>query len=82
MLGKRLWGGTMQTADWALVISLCSFGVSLAAFVWNVWSKFIYPKPQVQVAFRMMTIVQGGSADESILSLSATKHGADRGDVV
>jgi hypothetical protein len=65
----------MRTADWALVISLCSFGVSLAAFVWNVWSKFIYPKPQVQVAFRMMTIVQGGSADESILSLSATNMG-------
>jgi hypothetical protein len=44
----------MQTADWALVISLCSAGVSLASFIWNVWSKFIYPKPVVQVSFQMM----------------------------
>ena len=31
----------MTTADWALVISLCSFAVALAGFVWNVWSKFM-----------------------------------------
>jgi hypothetical protein len=36
--------GDMTTADWALVISLCSVAVSLAGFVWNVWSKFIYPR--------------------------------------
>ena len=34
----------MTTADWALVVSLFSFLVALAAFVWNVWSKFIYPR--------------------------------------
>jgi hypothetical protein len=33
----------MTTADWALVISICSAIVSLASFVWNVWSKFVYP---------------------------------------
>ena len=65
----------MTTADWALVISICSALVSLAGFVWNVWSKFIYPKPRVQVAFRMMTIVQDGSDDESVLSLSAINMG-------
>jgi hypothetical protein len=45
----------VTTADWALVISLCSAVVSLAGFVWNVWSKFIYPKPRVQVSFNFMT---------------------------
>jgi hypothetical protein len=34
----------MTTAVYAFVLSIFSFVVSLAAFVWNVWSKFIYPK--------------------------------------
>jgi len=42
----------MQTADWALVIGLFSLVVSVASFIWNVWSKFIYPKPVVRVSFR------------------------------
>ena len=33
----------LTTADYALVISLVSLG-------WNVWSKFIYPKPKLNVA--------------------------------
>jgi hypothetical protein len=65
----------MTTADWAFVISIISALISAAGFVWNVWSKFIYPKPCVQVSFSMMTIFQGGRADEHILSLSATNMG-------
>jgi hypothetical protein len=45
----------MNTADWALVISLVSAAISLAGFIWNVWSKFIYPKPRVRVSFSMVT---------------------------
>ena len=65
----------MKTADWALVISLCSAAISLAGFVWNVWSKFIYPKPKVLVSFNFMTIIQQGAVDREALSLSATNMG-------
>jgi hypothetical protein len=47
----------MTIADWALVISICSAMVSLAGFVWNVWSKFIYPKPRVSVSLQFMTMM-------------------------
>jgi hypothetical protein len=66
----------MTTADWALVISICSAGVSLAGFVWNVWSKFIYPKPVVRVSFAMAQVVeQGSDYIPSVLRLSATNLG-------
>src|SRR5882762_7634891 len=68
-------GETMSTADWALVISICSAIVSLAGFVWNVWSKFIYPKPRVQVSFSFMRVVQGNFSGEKVLVLSATNMG-------
>ncbi len=66
----------MQTADWALVISLFSLVVSAASFIWNVWSKFIYPKPVVRVSFKVVQIV---AADldwtPEVLVLSATNMG-------
>ena len=66
----------MTTADWALVISICSAIVSLASFVWNVWSTFIYPKPAVRVSFAMVQILEPGSDDTpSVISLSATNMG-------
>jgi hypothetical protein len=66
----------MQTADWALVISICSAAISLAGFIWNVWSKFIYPKPKVHVSFQMMTIFRAGySVQPDVLVLSATNMG-------
>jgi hypothetical protein len=68
----------MTTADWALVISLLSALISLAGFVWNVWSKFIYPKPKIAVSFSLMTIVAPGSGlrtDDRVLSLTATNMG-------
>jgi hypothetical protein len=60
----------MQTADWALVISIISLGIAAASFVWNVWSKFIYPKPVVRVSFSM---VKRGSDD--VLRLDVTNMG-------
>jgi hypothetical protein len=65
----------MTTADWALIISLCSAAISLAGFVWNVWSKFIYPKPRVRVSFNFMTTVGSGAVRENVLCLSATNMG-------
>lgn len=67
----------MTTGDWALIISLCSFAVALGSFIWNVWSKFIYPKPQIRVTFQASIIFHPGSSDhqQEFLSLNATNHG-------
>jgi hypothetical protein len=69
----------MQTADWALVISILSAAISLAGFVWNVWSKFIYPKPQVNVHFSMVSAFHPGNALDpdpvTALCVSATNMG-------
>src|SRR5262249_45730771 len=67
----------MKTSDWALIISLCSFAVALSSFVWNVWSKFIYPKPAVRVTLQAKMIFQPGSPDHGheIITLTATNFG-------
>jgi hypothetical protein len=69
----------MTTADWAFVISILSAATSLAGFVWNVWSKFIYPKPVVRVSFSMMTAIYPGHPPQpnpiEALCLSATNMG-------
>jgi hypothetical protein len=67
----------MTTGDWALVISLCSFAVALSSFVWNVWSKFIYPKAKLRVTFQASIIFQPGAPDhgKDFLTLAATNHG-------
>jgi hypothetical protein len=72
----RQWFGlvlTMQKSDWALIISLCSTAIALFSLGWNVWSKFIYPKPKVQVGFNYMTVI--GQPKEEVLVLSATNMG-------
>ncbi|MBO0140222.1 hypothetical protein JZX87_03450 [Agrobacterium sp. Ap1] len=65
----------MTTADWALVISLCSFVVSAAGFIWNVWSKFIYPKAKVRVTFSSNILMQQGEPNHNMLLLQATNYG-------
>lgn len=67
----------MTTADWALVISVCSAFVSLGSFIWNVWSKFIYPKAKIRVTFSYVTILHPNdrSQDYDLLDLSATNFG-------
>src|SRR5258708_7638206 len=67
--------GEMTTADWALVISIISAIFAAASFLWNVWSKFIYPKPVVRVSFAMVTIMQRGAEDIEVLQLGATNMG-------
>lgn len=66
----------MQTADWALTISILSAIVSLASLGWNVWSKFIYPKPVLRVHFSMMGFIGDGQPwHDPFLNLSITNHG-------
>lgn len=66
----------MTTADYALIISLFSAVLSLAGFIWNVWSKFIYPKPRLRVRFnRMHTLDYRGKPVHPVLVLTATNLG-------
>ena len=62
----------MTTADWALIISIGSLAISASSFIWNVWSKFIYPKPKLKVSFGIF--VEAYSKVEN-LSLTATNYG-------
>lgn len=67
----------MTTADWALIISLGSLAISLAGFVWNVWSKFIYPKPDLRISARVMHLYSHAGRREGppFISLDMTNHG-------
>jgi hypothetical protein len=66
----------MTTADRALIVSLFSFFVSLAGFIWNVWSKFIYPKARVRAYIAIMNVIDGdGSPARKTIQLSATNYG-------
>ena len=69
-------GDAWTTADYALIISLFSAALATASFVWNVWSKFIYPKPKVksQIAY-VLAIGPGTDDTPSAISLSATNYG-------
>lgn len=64
----------MTTSDWALIISLFSLLISMAGFVWNIWSKFIFPKPRVGASFMLMTLV-GSEPKQKYLTLSFTNFG-------
>ncbi|KAA3517561.1 hypothetical protein G6L63_21140 [Agrobacterium vitis] len=65
----------MSTGDWALVVSIFSFIVSLAGFIWNVWSKFIYPKAKVRVSFYSGFVMGEGFDGVEMLTLNATNYG-------
>lgn len=65
----------MTTADWALVVSIVSLSFSILSFIWNIWSKFIFPKPQIQLSIAVTCLVSKYSAGEEFVTLSATNHG-------
>lgn len=68
-------GATWTTGDYALIVSLCSAAVSLLSLGWNIWSKFIFPKPKMEVRIAY-TFALGVSADwPSAISLTAINHG-------
>lgn len=65
----------MTTADWAIVISIGSIFIALASFVWNVWSKFIFPKSRVGVDIAIMDLVSVRGLGPSSITMSATNLG-------
>jgi len=65
----------MTTADWAFVISIGSFLLALLSFVWNVWSKFIYPKARVRPTIAIMELASKNRKGGDFISLSATNYG-------
>jgi hypothetical protein len=48
---------------------------AVAGFVWNVWSKFIFPKPRIEVKISFTYAVGGSSDWPSAISLTAINHG-------
>ncbi|MFD2578507.1 hypothetical protein ACFSTD_07570 [Novosphingobium colocasiae] len=46
----------------------------MASFIWNVWQKFIFPKPRVRVTFMLMRIV-GSDPPHRLLTLNFTNFG-------
>jgi hypothetical protein len=71
----------MTTADYALLTSIASIFISIGALLWNVWQKFIFVKPSLQVAFRVSRVFQptgDGTAtrtDIRLLNLTVTNMG-------
>jgi hypothetical protein len=73
----------MTTADWAIVISLCSALTALASFLWNVWFQVHLSEAKVQVSFSMMTMMAPATpgsrllhkSENKALALSATNMG-------
>ena len=65
------------TAEVALIISAFALAVGLGNFIWNVWSKFIQPKPRIKIHFAVMLRV--GQHDfpgpERAIQISATNFG-------
>ncbi len=54
----------MSTADYALFVSLFSATISMGGLVWNVWSKWIYPKGRLRVTVAEMVLMVKGFGDE------------------
>src|SRR5438067_517224 len=62
----------------ALFISIASIFVSFGALAWNVWQKFIFVKPTLQVTFGVWRVVRPGSPsnpDDRLLMLTVTNMG-------
>jgi hypothetical protein len=41
----------LTSADYALIVSILSVLIAIGSLLWNVWQKYIFVKPQVQVSF-------------------------------
>lgn len=66
---------SMTTADWAFVVSLFSAAVSLFSLGWNVYSKWVHPKPKIRVSFAVMYLFDGNGMSEPFLGATATNFG-------
>jgi hypothetical protein len=65
----------MTTAENAIIISTASLIISIFALGWNIWSKFIFPKPSLVVGFTVMEIMDEAGLHDPFLNLSITNHG-------
>lgn len=67
----------MTTTDYALIISIFSACIALASLGWNIWSKFIYPKGRLRVAWDAVITVDRNAPDERprYLAMTITNHG-------
>ncbi|MDN5787381.1 hypothetical protein [Pseudorhodobacter sp.] len=64
------------TAQIALILSGLSLLLALSSFVWNIWSKFIYPKPQLQVRIRFnIAVGEGTNEVPGSIALECINHG-------
>jgi hypothetical protein len=68
------------TADYALIVSLVSLCFAVASFAWNVWSKFIFPKPKLQVLTNVTILVGVEPPGPLVWSVKVVNHGP--GDVL
>jgi hypothetical protein len=68
----------MNMAGYALLVSVASIFISIGALFWNVWQKFIFVRPALQVSFGLYRIVQPGipaGVNHRLLSLTITNMG-------
>src|SRR5262249_34783416 len=70
----------MTTADYALIVSLTSAVLSFFALIWNVWQKYIFVRPTLDVGFGVYQIMQPSGpmtmkATKDILQVSVTNMG-------
>ena len=63
------------TADYALIVSIVSLCFAVSSFVWNVWSKFIFPKPRIEVNVSFTYALGEGGNWPPAITLTATNHG-------
>ena len=75
-------GSVWTTADYALIVSLCSASMAAVSLAWNIWSKFIYPKPRLRVQFSFSYPVYVSGIGDGALELSAVNFGPGRVEVV
>lgn len=68
-------GASMTTSDFAFLISGISLAIALLALSWNVYEKFIFVKPRLQVSFGVFRVVQSGKVGKALLSLTITNMG-------
>jgi hypothetical protein len=71
----------MTTSDYALITSLVSIVIAIGSLLWNVWQKFIFVKPTLQVSFGIYNVLvptETGTATRTghrLLNLTVTNMG-------
>jgi hypothetical protein len=71
----------MTTSDYALIVSIVSILIAIGALAWNVWQKFIFVKPSLQVSFGVWKILKPSvdgiayPTGKQLLNLTVTNMG-------